>query len=48
MKFTPTTTGSRSTTLNVADSASSSPQQSSLSGTGTAVVTAPAAAFMGF
>lgn len=34
VKFSPTATGSRTTTLNVADSAASSPQQSSLSGTG--------------
>jgi hypothetical protein len=46
MKFTPAAIGSRSTTLNVADSASSSPQQSSLSGTGIVSVTAPAAAIM--
>jgi Abnormal spindle-like microcephaly-assoc'd, ASPM-SPD-2-Hydin len=44
--FTPQAVGSRTTTLNVADSASSSPQQSSLSGTGVAAVTAPAAAIM--
>jgi hypothetical protein len=46
MKFSPSAVGSRSTTLNVADSASSSPQQSSLSGTGITSVTAPAAAIM--
>jgi hypothetical protein len=45
--FNPTAAGSRSTTLNVADSASSSPQQSSLSGTGIVSVTAPAAAIFG-
>jgi hypothetical protein len=43
LKFSPTQVGSRSTTLNIADSASSSPQQSSLSGTGTPVVTFPSA-----
>jgi hypothetical protein len=45
--FNPTAAGSRSTTLNVTDSASSSPQQSSLSGTGIVSVTAPAAAIFG-
>lgn len=35
VNFSPTATGTRTTTLNVADSASNSPQQSSLSGTGT-------------
>jgi hypothetical protein len=47
MKFSPSAIGSRSTTLNVADSASSSPQQSSLSGTGITSVTAPAVAIFG-
>ncbi len=45
--FSPTAAGARSTALNVADSATSSPQQSTLSGTGTALATAPAAAFFG-
>jgi hypothetical protein len=47
VKFSPTAVGSRATTLNIADSASSSPQQSSLTGIGLAVVTAPAAAMFG-
>jgi hypothetical protein len=41
VKFSPTQVGSRSTTLSVGESASSSPQQSSLTGTGTPVVVAP-------
>jgi hypothetical protein len=41
VKFSPTAVGSRSTTLNVADSASSSPQHAALSGTGTPVTPAP-------
>jgi hypothetical protein len=40
--FTPTAAGARATALNVADSASSSPQQSILTGTGISNIPAPA------
>jgi hypothetical protein len=41
--FSPAAPGSLGTTLDIADSASSSPQRSTLTGTGTPVVTAPSA-----